>query len=294
MSNYVSAFLTPYLLAWLGALLVFAAGLTWWLRGKFRRGRQVLFFLLVLSTGLVVLVTLLREPPAGLCLSCFGNWGLARVLTGTVGTDVLLNVVLFVPPAFLTTLLWRAPWLTIGIAALVSLAIEVIQPVLGLGANDAIDLLANTAGGAIGAAAAALLLLVFDSIRDRRIDLGRTARVAGSLTIGAAVLIGGPAWAANTLQAATSAQLLQLFEGTTLADYQANRNTTWEAKLAQVHADARTPTVIGRSDDAVARERYTWNVYFAVRCVIAEWTPTGFTTIQLSGPTCTEPLELRP
>ncbi|MCW5951766.1 MAG: hypothetical protein KIT69_05880, partial [Propionibacteriaceae bacterium] len=60
------------------------------------------------------------------------------------------------------------------------------------------------------------------------------------------------------------------------------------------YLESGRPAEISRSGDSVARTRYTWNIYFAVRCVYAEWTPAGFTVTPRSGTVCTDPLELAP
>jgi hypothetical protein len=203
---------------------------------------------------------------------------------------VALNIVLFVPPAFFGTLLWPAPLRVTGIAALCSLAVELAQPLIGVGANDAMDLLANTAGALIGAGAATAVRLLRDLLVDRRVGLARVAKLAVGVAVAAAVGVGGPAWAASAGQAAAVERLDQLFAGTTLADYDRHRDTTWDAELADLVRESGRPTAISYRGETKALERYTWQVYFAVRCVIAEWTPTGFTTVQLSGGACTDPL----
>ena len=185
MTNYVSYFLGPQVLGWLAAVLVIAGGLTWLLRRRLGRpGRQALFFLFLMSLGLVVVVTLLREPWLGACPDCLAEWGLAKVLAGRVSTEVWLNVVLFVPLALFATLLWRAPWRTAGAALLLSLVIEVVQPLVGVGANDLMDLVANTSGALIGAGAGAVVLLIADALRRRDVGPGRVARVVLSIGLG--------------------------------------------------------------------------------------------------------------
>lgn len=295
MSNYLSVFLAPRMLVGAVLVLLVAGGLTWALRHRFDgpRGRLA-WFLFVVSLGVVVLATLLRESPIGPCLACLGDWQLDKVLAGAAGTDVLLNVGLFVLPAFLATLLWRAPWRATGAALLVSLVIEIAQPLLGIGANDAMDLVANTAGAAIGASAATVVLVISDALRDRRLDARRNVAVTLGLAVCAAALVGGPAGMATARQSAVADQLQRYFAGTTLADYKAHRDTSWDAKLTQIATDIGSPTVVVRRDDTIARERYSWNFYFAVRCVIAEWTPSGFATIRLDGAACAQTLELRP
>lgn len=262
-----------------------------------RRGRPALFFLFLVSLGLVIAVTLLREPWTGACPECLGQWHWERVLTGRVGTEVWLNVVLFVPLALFATLLWRAPWRTAGIALLLSLAIEIVQPLVGVGANDAMDLVANAAGGLIGAGSGAVLLLVADAVRRRPVGLRRVARVGLSVALGAAVLFGAPAWAASAQQTTAIERLEETFAGTTLADFDANWNDGWDATLSGLQAEwggpART-TMIVRATDDVARVRFSWNIYFAVRCVFAEWTPDGFAAVPRSGAVCAAPLDAVP
>lgn len=294
VSSYLGYFLGPAVLGWMAAVLVIAGGLAWLLRGRLTPGRRVLLFLFLAGLGLVIVTTLLREPWLGACLECLGEWELEKVLTGRVGTDVWLNVVLFLPPAFFATLLWRAPWRTAGAGLLLSLAIEIVQPLVGVGANDLMDLVANTAGALIGAGAGAVVLLVADLIRERRLDPSRLARVVTSLVVGAAVLFGGPAWAATSRQSAAIERLEELFAGTTLADYEANWDGTWAEPFEQFYLDSGRPTVVFREGDGVVRKRYTWNIYFAVRCVYAEWTPEGFTATPRSGAVCTDTLELSP
>lgn len=292
MTNYVSYFLGPQVLGWLAAVLVIAGGLTWLLRRRLGRpGRQALFFLFLMSLGLVVVVTLLREPWLGACPDCLAEWGLAKVLAGRVSTEVWLNVVLFVPLALFATLLWRAPWRTAGAALLLSLVIEVVQPLVGVGANDLMDLVANTSGALIGAGAGAVVLLIADALRRRDVGPGRVARVVLSIGLGLAVLVGAPTWAASTRQAAAVEKLEHLFAGTNLADYEANSEGAWNDKLYVVYDELGAPTMTTRNTDGVARTRYTWNIYFAVRCVFAEWTSVGFAAVPRSGADCTAPLD---
>lgn len=308
MGNYLAVFLAPRVLGLMAAVVLVSAVLTWLLRSRLRRpgravgeqnsvprrARPLVFFGFLVSLGSIIVVTLLRDPWVGAtCWDCLDGWGLDRVLTGRVGTEVLLNVVLFVPMAFFAALLWRAPWRTVGSAFLLSLAIEIVQPVFGPGANDLMDLIANTAGAAIGAGAAAFWLLVTDTARDRRLDLPRLARVMISLAAGAAVLIAAPAWAASAQQATAVERLEDQFAATTLVDFEANWDDGWNAALNELQAEwggPATTTMVVRAAHEAARVRFTWNIYFAVRCVVAEWTPDGFAAIPRSGAVCGAPL----
>ncbi len=292
MSNYLSSFLTPRMLFFAGVVLVVAAGLTWIVRDRIGRHRhQMTFFALLVSVGAVLLVTLLREPPQGACPGCLGEWPVAKVIAGTVGTEVALNVGLFVPPVLLGTLLWRAPWRALVVGMLGSASIELVQPLLGVGANDAMDLVANTAGAVIGASAGAVALLVADLIRNRRFELVRTLQVVASLALASGLLFGYPAWAAGNKQSAGAAQLEQWFAGTKLADYQQDRDGSWGPKIVGFAKTNGPMTVAGYRTKTVARERFSWNVYFAERCVVAEWSKKGFSTVLQSGAACTATLQ---
>ncbi len=291
MSNYIAVFTGPRVLT--GVLVALAiAGLgTWLLRNRLSSPtRRLLGFLLIASVGMVVVATLVREPASGTCWGCLGDWGLGRLRSGQAGTDVALNIVLFVPPAFFGTLLWPAPLRVTGIAALSSLAIEVVQPLIGVGANDAMDLLANTAGALIGAGTATAVRLLRDLFVGRRVSLARAAKLGVGVAVAAAIGLGGPAWSASARQAAAAERLEQLFAGSTLADFERHRDTTWDDRLTEFFRQSGRPTVVGYRGEGKALERYTWEVYFAVRCVVAEWTPDGFTTTKLGGGACTDPL----
>lgn len=292
MSNYVSYFLVPQVLVGLTVVALAAGGLTWLLRSRIQgSGRRLLFFLFLGGLGLVLVVTLLREPWLGACPGCLAEWGLEKVLAGRVSTEVWLNVVLFVPVTLFAVLLWRAPWRTVGAALLLSLAIEIVQPLVGVGANDLMDLVANTAGALIGAGVGAVLLLTADLVRERRLAPRRVVRVMLSLLVGAAVLVGAPAWMATSRQTAAIAQLEGMFAGTTLADFETNQEGAWAKQLQQFYLKSGRPMEVTRVGDSLARTRYTWNIYFAVRCVFAEWTPQGFTAVPGSGADCTVPLD---
>ena len=116
----------------------------------------------------IACVTLLPTPPGQTGL----EWGLqlrpfASVvdeLTSAIDASVAfrivgLNVVLFIPLGFLLRIR-PIGWLpTIALVAAISLTIETLQAVLPLGRTANIDdVLLNTLGGVLGAAAGSLLL----------------------------------------------------------------------------------------------------------------------------------------
>jgi glycopeptide antibiotics resistance protein len=81
-------------------------------------------------------------------------------------SEVLENVLVFVPFGVYFALLaphrpwWRTWARALGTVALTSAALEVAQYVLAVGSTDISDVLANTAGGAVGLLLVALMRLV--------------------------------------------------------------------------------------------------------------------------------------
>jgi hypothetical protein len=77
------------------------------------------------------------------------------------GSDVLgwvFNVVLFIPVAFFATLLARRPSLVAGCLIAVSFAVETAQALFLTGRPDQLDVLANSIGSVIGAAAGGFVI----------------------------------------------------------------------------------------------------------------------------------------
>ncbi len=291
MSNYISAFTTPWMLTGVAVLFLLVAILTWALRAPLRNGaRRAGFFGFALASGSIVLVTLIREPPQPWCVGCVvPDWGLPRFLNGDLGTEGLLNVALFVPAAFFAVLVWRAPVRTVAAAALGSLMIELLQPMIGVGVNDITDLATNIAGAMVGASAGAVVMLIVDSATQRRFLTGRTVRVAIGVVVVAALTLGAPTLLADHRQAQAHAQLTTLFAQTTLADYRKHADSDWLPRRLAFNAANGSPPEEAYATSKVARTRYTWTPFGVVRCVIAEWTPTGFTATDDAGASCRTP-----
>lgn len=291
MGNTLSYFLRPHMLLLLAAVLAVAFAATWLLRDRLPgRPRRVLCFLLLVSLGLVLGVTLLREAPLGTCLECLTDWRIDRLLDGRITTETLLNVLLFIPPAFLATLLWRHPFRVTTLLVLLSVGIEVLQALVGVGANDLLDVLANAVGALIGSWAGWVAGLVGDAVVAWRLDGGwrfdgREAVKAGALAVGAvAVWWAGTAWGADARQAAAVARLEERFGGTTLADYR-----RWESEDAldeRVYAMGTTWPDESSSDGSTARVRFPVRFFLLERCVIATWDEAGFSTRREAGPIC--------
>jgi hypothetical protein len=86
-----------------------------------------------------------------------------------VTMDFGLNVVLFVPFGVVLAVLLRGhPWRLIGVAGVVPLTIEIVQAVFLPGrTSSALDVVANTLGGLIGALSVALSRRLLAHLRTR-------------------------------------------------------------------------------------------------------------------------------
>ncbi len=117
------------------------------------------------------------------------DWGLSRFLNGDLGAEGVLNVALFVPVAFFAVLIWQTPILTVIVAAMGSMVIELLQPMLGRRERSHRPC-GQRRGAMIGATAAAVLLLIADSVRARRWFAARTVGVIVAVVIVAAMVSG--------------------------------------------------------------------------------------------------------
>lgn len=287
MGNSVSYFLQPHMALLLLVVALAALGITWLLRERLgSRARQALFFGVLVSGGIIVQVTLLRDGlPPGVCLECITQWNFGRAGAGAVGTEVWLNVVLFVPLGLLATLLWRRPLRALGAAVLLSVLVETVQSV-SVGVADLLDVIANSLGALIGTWLASVLLLARDTVSSERIDRWIAAWVVSVPLLVLAIGWGGSLLVATTRQDSVVRQLEEAFAGTALADYE-----RWEADdvLDEEVFAVGTPWATSASrGDAVARVTFPASFYFAERCVVGTWTADGFSTERLEGPPCSQ------
>ena len=282
MGNYLSYFGRPLLLV--AALVVLAgSGVVTWLARRRLSGRssRALLFGLVLAVGAILAVTLFREPWSTFCPACVTTWSPERLLAGAFSTEVALNVALFVPAAFLATLLWPHPLRVAGAGVLLSLGIESLQALVGVGANDPLDVLANSAGALLGA----WLAWIVNLARGR--TSGRAAGAlgaAGVLAVTVALGWGGSVWVANSRQAAVIDQLQTAFVGTTLADF--GRWEATDALAEEVFAKGPTWPDGDLRGETVARVRFPAGFFFAQRCALATWTVDGFRAVPAAGAQC--------
>lgn len=286
MTNYLQYFLSPGMAMGFAAICLVAGATTFLLRARLgATRRRMVFFAVLVSVGGTLLATILREAPHGACLPCLTHWPIDRFLTGKLGTDVTLNIALFTPLGLFATLLWKTPVRVIAAAAVLSLTIEVLQAVTGTGANDLMDVAANTLGATIGAGVATLTMIVRDWWAQRRPPVARLAKLAAATLAlamaSAALSIGG----ANAIQTAADQDLHRLFDNTTVHDYTVHEQE-WGPKLHTFWQEHGMPTNDGYNDADQALQRFTWVFYWTTRCVTARWNSAGFSTEQGQGAQC--------
>jgi len=101
-------------------------------------------------------------------------------------TEVLENVIAFVPLGVYLGMLKTGAWKAILIGAAASVTLEVLQFALGIGAADITDVITNTAGTAIGVGIYLLLTHIFKN----REKLDKTlVIVCGAATVVIIILI---------------------------------------------------------------------------------------------------------
>ncbi len=205
--------------------------------------------------------------------------GLNRFI-GYLGTDseITLNIVLFVPAA--ATISWRygRPLLTVVGLFCLSRAVELTQGLVGLGNADVSDVLSNLVGTLLGALLAGAVLC-FTAYRTTPIAL-TTAGLVILLLVG----VGGALPLATWREDHVRQDLQSKFTGTNLSNY-----SRWDAagelparvfRLDQSFSDGATVN----ADQAVVR--FPADTLGLRRCVLATWTPTGFSARAQSGAPC--------
>ena len=250
-----------------------------------------LWQLLVLGLPLLLIVdaTLFRDSalptfsPAGVLHWSHGGW--TRLSYDPWSSQVVENVALFAPAGFAWNLLRRRGLIVwIGLTGM-SLLIETIQGLTGLGAPDVADLLANAAGAAVGVFLAGLVLAAAALRRGRRPNL-RAIAVRAALIVAAAIL--GFTFAthgAAARQARLEHELVRLYSSSSLQQFK-----RWErsGRLPQEVFARTSVSSDGASYGAgVVTIRYPASFFGIERCVFATWQTLGFAVRRGSGRECT-------
>jgi glycopeptide antibiotics resistance protein len=273
-------------------LLVAAAVLAWWLRrsGRTQQAFVVLFASLA-SIGLIVAVTLLRSGwPRQFSVNGLTDWsaaGFNRLRSDPFGSSQFrLNVVLFVPAGAAWAWITRRPGVTAAALVGVSILVESIQAVTGLGAPDVADLAANSVGAAVGVGAATILARITKHrVESTLSPRTRVIRAVAALSVGAVVLtlvlVG-----ADRRQRSIEREVRKAFAGTTKADID-----RWNADGTMLEEVFDAVSIFSDgtqySPDEV-KVRYPASFFGLHRCVFVVWSPTSVRFERGSGDACTD------
>ncbi|MGA8048176.1 MAG: VanZ family protein [Dermatophilaceae bacterium] len=259
-----------------------------------------LVFASVLSVAGVLVFTLFREgvlivedvvsgtPLVVPGWSGLGSWspnGWWRATADPLrSTQVLLNIALFVPAVFLWTVITRRPLRVIAALAGLSVAIEIIQAVTGLGAADVADIIANVAGAVLGAGAAVLAGWVGDAVAGRTVGKRRWILRGITVAVVAVCAAALPGLGATARQAALAEEAQQGFKGTVLADLHRwaqddELDRVWRG-VPPVYSDGFTLD----ADSATAR--YPARFLGRRTCILVTWDALGVQTQPASGEVC--------
>jgi hypothetical protein len=199
-------------------------------------------------------------------------------------SQVLLNMALFVPAGFLWTFLTRRPLRVLAALAGVSVAIEVVQAVTGLGANDLADIIANLAGAALGTSTAVVTGWAADAIAGRTVTTrrwmlrGTTVAVVG---VCAAVL---PGLGATQRQAVLAEEARQGFDGTSLTDiHRWERDDELDRVWHGVPSTYSDGFTVGPES---ATARYPARFLGQRTCILVTWDSVGLEVQPASGAVC--------
>jgi hypothetical protein len=263
-----------------------------------------LVFAAVLSVVGVMVFTVLREavllvqevasgapldPPGRQGLREWSADGWWRATADPLGSaQVLLNVALFVPAGFAWTLLTRRPWRVLAALGALSVVVEVVQGVTGLGANDVADIVANVVGAAVGTAAGVVMGWLADAVAGRAVGTRRWA-IRGSAVVAvgvaAAVL---PGLGASQRQGVIADEAHRHFAATSLADIE--RWNQHDDLMDRVWRGVLSVDADGFSlGDGSAAARYPAGFLSQRRCVFVRWDAAGASVEPATGRVCEQP-----
>jgi len=241
------------------------------------------------AAGLVLGVTLFRDGiPHTVLPQALTQWPMdqtQQVLSDPfASTQVLLNVLLYAPVGLLLARVTGRPLMSWGALAVASLLVEMLQALLGAGANDLSDVAANAVGAAVGTACAALLVWARPGAAERS-SRRHMVEWAGGWAAGLALTVGTAHLLAQQRADQLRGTLAETFRGTTLTDYQ--RWQTGDLLEQRVFA-AVTPRADASDSTANAvTVRYPASVLGVHRCVLVTWRAAGVSIAVDAGSPCT-------
>lgn len=299
--DVVTFFVTTGLLPALALGVLVALGLTVVLARRHWLGVPAwLTFCAVLSVVGIFVFTLFREAVllvravvSGARLTMPGWAGLStgspdilwHAVADPLGsTQLLLNILLFVPAGLLWTMVTRRPWPVLCALGGLSVAIELIQAVTGLGAYDLADIVANVAGAATGVGVAVLAGWVTEGLGGRDVSRGRWWRRGVTVGVAAVCALLLPVVGAAQRQAALMDEASRHFEGTTLTDVE-----RWErdGELERVWRAVPSGYADGFAINAgSATARYPARFLGRRACVLVTWDAAQVDVRRANGTTC--------
>lgn len=272
-----------------GVLLIVAAVASWFLARRDEPDWSAVEWFVALATlAVIIAVTTLRgEIRFGFAPSNLISWGggvdaLSRDPLGS--SQFMLNVALFIPAGIVWAWLTRRPLKTLGALAAFSFAMEIVQALTGVGVNDLVDLISNTAGAAIGTGIAAIALQLLSrrtatplSTRMRTITMAAIAVVVTLVAVG---WFGG----ASARQQRVEEAVREAFAGTNLQEIE-----------QRVEDDAFAVFSAGGdySDGSIylpdsISYRYPATFFSLHRCVYVTWTADAVEFRKAAGSECSD------
>lgn len=225
-------------------------------------------------------------PPGWQGLREWSADGWQRALADPLGdTQVLLNIALFAPAGFVWTVITRRPWRVLAALGALSVGIEVLQGVTGVGANDVADIVANVAGALVGVTAAVVLGWFVDARRGHRAGARRwVLRGIAVVSVCAGVVVLAHT-GVSYRQAAVADKAAERFQGTTVADVD-----RWERDdqlMERVWKAVTNDMADGWSrGSASASARYPVSFLGQRRCVLVVWQASAVSVQQHAGAIC--------
>ena len=303
-SRDVAANLTASALVALVVLLGASAAGACWISRHRSDGRPFAWFAALGSIAGIVSLTLAREGvPRGLRPGNVVAWvesGWDRLGHGDLlgSSQFWLNVALFVPAGFALVWLTRRPARTLLCLAGFSMLVESVQAVLGLGAADITDVVANVIGAALGVAAGATVSKGIERSDERRSPrlVGRTGVV---VIIGCLVAVVLWLEGAEQRQASVRDELEEVFSDTSYRELaavlQGDPDDPDRIELDARFSDSEQifSAISARADGfrySEGRIEVRWPALFfgLRRCVYVIWTPAGVEFRDRSGSACTD------
>jgi hypothetical protein len=169
-----------------------------------------------------------------------------------------------------------------------SVVVEVVQGVTGLGANDVADIVANVVGAAVGTMAAVVMGWLADAVAGRAVETRRWANRGSAVLAVAVAATVLPGLGASQRQGVIADEAHRHFAATSLSDIERwNQhddlmNRVWRGVLS-VDADGFSLA------DGSATARYPASFLSQRRCVFVRWDAAGASAERGTGRVCEQP-----